>query len=1012
MGAIGRWLVKTARRLGEAKVPAVVRKDSVRWLAESVAAGCLLWFVFWLAGRILPKIAIGQLSELTNTKIETQYVDFNLDGSVLIRGLVVRPHKSKPYDNAILKADRVLARFHIGSLLFLRPRLKEISVNNFVFNIQHDLDSDEWNIAALRFSLPKRGGGAMPLVMLERGKIQYMKASGGWARVTATTPISARFRPAQQILGGYSFDATTTERQNFGRSNIVGTWQSGRIEVGGRISSQDIPWFERPWLVTALDGDLTYDKDKNYRLMLRVKDFIAPVSATQEIFVSDTRTVLDKFAGLGAFQKFLNRYRPAGRGDIGIQASGRLGQLAESKIVGRVHCNEVSAADRGFPYNIEKIAGEVDFTEKSATLNNLLGRHGDAEISINGWTTDFGEKRRYLFQITSNKMALDDDLYEALGAESKRLWRAFSPSGSIAINYSRSRQPQMESASALAVELLGVRGKYEGFPYPLENVSGLLFLDKDGITFSNVVSQADERKIIIDGRVEQPEVGQATYDLIVRGQNIALDETLKESLPPAQRDLYSTLEMSGLMDAEIKIFSDRDAGGLTRYSAEVFPKDACLKSKEFPLQICGISGKALVTSDLLQVEGLRAQYGDGEVTVTGRLWPGTEEKKAGYCLSVRAEGTGLTDDLIGILPRTAAEAIRELRPEGKINFTVDLSKDAPTGCEENRVVVECLGNGINWDILSYPLQDVRGRIVVTEKAIEFNDISAKAEHLIRGTVVPSTMHFGGQIMLGEQAGGISDGYIRLAAENLRIKGKSLSSVETVMQYDAATQDWQSRNLSGDLYGGKLTGKYELSRLTGPGAEIRLQAGFDGVDLKEFLADTDSNNISQEEHTTGRMSGSLNIVGRLADSSTRIGQCRLRVRNMQVGRLSPLAKLLAVLKLTEPTDFAFDQMLVDSYIKGNYLSFEKFDLAGKSVAFSGSGGLDLASRNIDLVLTARGRRLATAKPSIWQSLTEGLSKAVIRMDVKGDVRDPQVTTTTLPVIRATLGIFGKRPAKPD
>ena len=57
--------------------------------------------------------------------------------------------------------------------------------------------------------------------------------------------------------------------------------------------------------------------------------------------------------------------------------------------------------------------------------------------------------------------------------------------------------------------------------------------------------------------------------------------------------------------------------------------------------------------------------------------------------------------------------------------------------------------------------------------------------------------------------------------------------------------------------------------------------------------------------------------------------------MQIGKISPLAKLLLVLQLTEPKDFAFEQMLVDSYIQDGKLFLEQFDLSGKAVAFNGS-----------------------------------------------------------------------------
>jgi hypothetical protein len=158
-----------------------------------------------------------------------------------------------------------------------------------------------------------------------------------------------------------------------------------------------------------------------------------------------------------------------------------------------------------------------------------------------------------------------------------------------------------------------------------------------------------------------------------------------------------------------------------------------------------------------------------------------------------------------------------------------------------------------------------------------------------------------------------------------------------------------------------------------------------------------------------MNGSLSVNARLGDRSSRIGTCRLAISDMQVGQLSPLAKLLQVLKLTQSKDFAFDQMFLDSYIRRDDLLVKKLDLSGRTVAFYGSGRMDLKTRNVDLVLIARGRRLATADPSIWQSLTEGLGRAVVRIEVVGDFYDPKVTTKTLPVIGETLQILGAKPA---
>ena len=185
-------------------------------------------------------------------------------------------------------------------------------------------------------------------------------------------------------------------------------------------------------------------------------------------------------------------------------------------------------------------------------------------------------------------------------------------------------------------------------------------------------------------------------------------------------------------------------------------------------------------------------------------------------------------------------------------------------------------------------------------------------------------------------------------------------------------------------------------------------GFENADLRRFLADTKRAETPENEYTTGQMGGSLSLNARIGDISTRIGACKLVINDMQVGKLSPLAKLLNVMQLTAPSDFAFDEMLVDSYIRHNELRVRKLDLAGRAHAFTGLGVLDLRNLDLDLRLTARGKRRATDDPSVLASLTEGLGQAVVRIGVTGNIHEPKVTTETLPVIGETLQIFGSKP----
>jgi len=100
------------------------------------------------------------------------------------------------------------------------------------------------------------------------------------------------------------------------------------------------------------------------------------------------------------------------------------------------------------------------------------------------------------------------------------------------------------------------------------------------------------------------------------------------------------------------------------------------------------------------------------------------------------------------------------------------------------------------------------------------------------------------------------------------------------------------------------------------------------------------------------------------------------------------------------------MEVDSYIRGDKLWIEQLDMSGNSVAFQGSGVLDLDKDDLNLTLLARSRRrLAHAEPTALQALTEGLGGAAVRMEIAGPLSNPSASTKPLPVLQESLKILG-------
>ncbi|MHC4534467.1 MAG: AsmA family protein [Planctomycetota bacterium] len=1087
------------------KIKNLESKGVMRWLAEVLILAVLLWLFVILAGRALCHIALSQIAELTNTKIKTKSVNFHTDGSVLIKELVITPYEKRSDDDTILKAQTVYARFSLTSLLLLRPRLKVIDVNDFAFNAQYDLDTGWWNLSELTIKPPKGTSGKMPSVYLNAGTLQYSKISNGQVKVALSVPLNAIFRLGEKTQKGYGFEMTTaTFFHGYGQSRLEGFWKPGSIVITGGISSVDVPELEMAWIIEkSLAAELKYDRDNDFSLKLRIKGLHSKRSPTLDKLALVGPGFLGKSGPFTALQKFFNQYQPYGQVDFDLDASGNLNRLSESTLAGEVYCKDVAFCYYKFPYTIEHLDGRIDFTENSVILNNLKGKHGNVELVFDGWSRDFGPDWKYQIGITSDNIALDNDLYSVLNPKQKKSWSAFSPNGFAAIDYQLDRRSQMEEERKLTVELRGAEAVYRRFPYPLKNLTGRLLFERDNVIFSDVVSQAGECKIAINGEVETNTDSNSVYDISVKVNNVPLDSALEASLPAEQRNLYNQIHPAGLADGLIEI-SGRGSEPAA-FTADLSFKKASLVSDRFSSPVSDISANAVFTPDLITVRDFSGRYGDGLVSLAGRIWPDRDSRQSRYQLSMNFEKIMLNDDLFVFVPESLKEIVAELKPQGKLNLVVDLNKESQTLPLDYRVTMDCLGDSADFPQLPYPLKDITGSLSITKDSIILKDVAATLDDNILTTEDNSTIKLNGRIALADNsfssalldisakdmfldeclitflpqhieplydelspAGrfdvdfknvrvlpaddghksvdfsgdiafkncsfilsdaeteldavltikglyntgrGLSNCQAAFDGGTLRIQGKSFTNLKTDILYDPDLRCWSTEDLIADYYGGKSIGKFELKQPVGKASEYLLQVVFDNIDIQQFLSDTKDKEIAENRYTSGRMDGSLSLNARIGDNSSRLGVCKLSMRDMQFGKLSPLGKLVQVLKLTESKDYAFDKMFVDSYIRRNNLLVKKLDLSGQAVAFYGSGLMDLKTRNVDLVLTARGRRLATDDPSVWQSLTEGLGRAVIKMEVTGDFYDPDVQTKALPVLRDTLKILGKKPDTP-
>jgi hypothetical protein len=179
----------------------------------------------------------------------------------------------------------------------------------------------------------------------------------------------------------------------------------------------------------------------------------------------------------------------------------------------------------------------------------------------------------------------------------------------------------------------------------------------------------------------------------------------------------------------------------------------------------------------------------------------------------------------------------------------------------------------------------------------------------------------------------------LDAQRLTIRGKSITDLRGGIFFDPNARTWSAPSFVGTCYVGRVAGDLELRSEDESALRYALRAAFHHVNLQQFLAAGKAAGGTESDYGSGIMDASLCLGARVGDDSSRLGSCRVEVIDMRVGKVSPMANVLSVLQLNEPTDYTFDRMSIESYLKRDTLMIQKLDMSGKNVAFVGAGTMN-------------------------------------------------------------------------
>ena len=811
----------------------------------------------------------------------------------------------------------------------------------------------------------------------------------------------------------------------------------------------------------SLSGQVgDYAEGGNYDLQLDVRDVELSATSKPEALIY-SRSVLDRLGP--KLRRFLEDYRPQGVGDICIEAKGNLSDLPGSRVNGTIVCRDASILYSKFPYLMERMEGVLELTEEKIVFNELRCKHDEVDLTIDGYSS-VGEQVGYDMRISSSNMYLDDDVYSALDEKQRRLWGTFSPSGFAKIDYRFICGQDGRKQKRLGVELLDADAVYQHFPYQLENLTGAVVIEHDKLTFESVTACYDDgRKITLNGSVTETTQERPRFDIVIDAVGIPIDSRLKRALPQRQREFYEQFEVDAITDVKIKVFPNEVGRRLVEYIAEVNIRDASVVYEQFPLPLTEVEVDAVLTADVVRLERMTGRSGDGQVRIAGTVWPCNDRNPDyGFCLSVEGQKLELNEAFFEALPKDVSEVVLRLGPRGNINLSADLNINAQGGeCAPSKVVIDCLDNTFEPVGASFPIEGVRGRVTITDEGMELTDFHAgdiklepalsavfggffrqfyeamsptgvvdlsvrRAKYFadvsggknldVEGALVFRGCSFGGAVAVTDLEGQVDgqfcylvgEGFVSAGsdfkADSFKVKGRTAENMCARIDYDERNRVFTSTEFTADCYGGRVIGDMAIKLLPSDDIDYGLEMAFDGIGVREAVAAGSGSLEESVGKARGLVDGSFNISGTLGRWDSNTGRLSFDIRDVELARRSFLGKVFTAVQLNEPTDFEFNNMVVQAYLKDGRMVFEQLYMSGESSVWQGKGWLDVETGQVDIVLASFGREI-TSEPSFLESLARSLGSEVVKVQVRGNVESPQIETTTLPMLSRPFDLLG-------
>ncbi len=662
---------------------------------------------------------------------------------------------------------------------------------------------------------------------------------------------------------------------------------------------------------------------------------------------------------------FFDRFEPDGRIDVGARLSNAAPLNGAPWSIGaKVQCKGVDVQFDRFPYPVEQLTGLIEIAEGRVDAQRLTGIVGGRPIHcifnvpLKLRPDEIVSPQKTIVIQSDGAIPIDNALVSALtprvveGDEDADVMERENGISKLE-SFVRSLHPRgaIELASATIdtdangvtnrrfdLRVIGGTLRYEKFAYPLYNVAGRIQVENDLVRIMGfTASNAGAAKIACDGLYQMPQPSTQTpsdLNLGFRIADIAMDHSLRVSLPESSRSIWDSLSPAGTLDQLYVHVQQTGADPIVltlnaahQTESRANPNSLSIRPKSIPYRIDVVGGNVQFKDNVVTIENLRGRHDASRLIADGRCWP---DPSGQWILQMDLHsGCRVIPDeeLIAALPEQMRWAMRGLDLRGPLGLRGETLVFLPQN--------ENAAPAITWDLAV----QLEGNRIADVGPVH----SLRGEIMIRGIKDGDLLRAGGDVAIdslhayGLQATSVR-GPFSIIGDELRLG--TLSSETDPITNEPRTRsndkvDKAGRTNQSPILGQMFDGQLDVS------GTVKLSSGdFDvGATMTNAQIATILAEVGQmRSGVTGRFDMNSRLDGRLGDSDLLKGAGTARISGANMYELPMLVQVLNLLRITPTEDVAFTDGESEFSIFGEDVNFNRLSMWGDLVALDGSGTL--------------------------------------------------------------------------